>query len=127
MAEGLRSGVLISLCAVALAVLGLTPALSWIPEAPLLGAAIVVPVAILMWTGFRSATRSGRLVAGPYAGVLAGAIGGCVGGIAYLVAGKPSLNVVVGLVGGTLSGAVLGFTGAIIARRLKDRQRQDRG
>lgn len=117
MAEGLRSGVLISLCAVALGVLGLTPALSWIPEAPLLGAAIVVPVAILVWTGFRSATQSGRLVAGPYTGVLAGAIGGCVGGIAYLIAGKPALNIAIGLLGGALAGAALGFAGALFGWR----------
>ena len=125
--EGLRSGAILSLCAVVLAALGLTPALSWISEALLIGAAFVLPVAILVWTGFRSARRSGRLVAGLFTGALAGAIGGSIGGIAYLVAGKPSLNVVVGLVGGTLSGAVLGFAGAILARRFNGRQRQDRG
>jgi hypothetical protein len=115
--DGLQSGALLGLCAVALSVLGLTPALSWIPEAPLLGAAIVVPVAILVWTGFRSAARSGRLVAGPLTGVLAGAIGGCVGGIAYLIAGKPALNIGVGLLGGALAGAALGFAGALFGSR----------
>ena len=117
MAEGLRSGVLLSLCAVALAVLGLTPALSWIPEGPLLGAAILLAVAILIWTGLRAAERSGRLVAGPLTGALAGSIGGCVGGIAYLVAGKPALNIAAGLVTGALSGAVCGFAGAKLASR----------
>jgi hypothetical protein len=117
--EGLRSGAILSLCAVALAVLGLTPALSWIPEVPLIGGAIVLPLAILVWTGVRVARRSSRLVAGPLASALAGAIGGCVGGIAYLVAGKPSLNVIAGLLGGALSGAVFGFAGAILAKRLR--------
>jgi hypothetical protein len=114
---GLRSGAILSLWAIALAVLGLTPALSWVPEAPLLGAAIVVPVAILVWTGLRSATRSGRLVAGLFSGALAGAIGGCVGGIAYLIAGKPALNIAVGLLGGALTGGALGFTGALLWSR----------
>ena len=72
--EGLRSGAILSLCAVVLAVLGLTPALSWISEALLIGAAFVLPVAILVWTGFRSARRSGRLVAGLFTGALAGAM-----------------------------------------------------
>lgn len=117
MAEGLRSGVLLGLCAVALAVLGLTPALAWIPEAPLIGVAFVLPVAILAWTGFRSARRSGRLVAGLFTGALAGAIGGCVGGIAYLIAGKPALDIAVGLLGGALTGAALGFTGALLWSR----------
>lgn len=118
LAEGLRSGVLLSLCAAALAVLGLTPALSWIPEGPLIGTAIFVSVAILTWTGLRAAERSDRLVAGPLTGAFAGAIGGCVGGIAYLIAGKPALNIAVGVVAGALSGAVFGFAGAKLARRI---------
>ena len=115
-AEGLRSGAILSLCAVALAVLGLTPALSWIPEMPLIGAAIVLPVALLIWTGFRAATRSGRLVAGPLTGALTGAIGGCVGGFAYLLAGKPPLNIAVGLLAGALGGAAFGLMGALLGR-----------
>jgi len=117
--EGLRSGAILSLCAVGLAVLGLTPALSWIPEVPLIGAAILLPVAILIWTGFRAAKRSGRLLAVPLTGALAGGIGGCIGGIAYVIAGKPALNIAVGLLAGALSGAVLGLAGAELARRLR--------
>jgi hypothetical protein len=49
--EGARSGAILASCAVVFAVLGLTPALSWIPEVPLLAAAVVIPVAILGWTG----------------------------------------------------------------------------
>ena len=111
--EGLRWGGILSLCAVALAVLGLAPAFSWIPEVPLLAAAVLLPGALLMWAGFRAAARSRRLVVGPLTGALAGAIGGCVGGIAYLLAGKPALNVAVGLVAGALFGALLGFVGAL--------------
>lgn len=96
-----------------LAVLGLTPKLSWIPELPLLGAAIVVSVAIIGWTGFRAASRSKRIVAGPLAGALTGAIGGGVGGIAYLLFGKPALNIAVGLLGGAIGGAAIGFLGAL--------------
>jgi hypothetical protein len=116
--DGLRSGAILGLCAVGLAVLGLTPALSWIPEVPLLGAAILLPVAILIWTGFRAAERSGRLVAGPMAGALAGAIGGWIGVIAYVIAGKPALNIAVGLLAGAFSGAVIGLAGAMLAGRL---------
>lgn len=117
--QGLRSGTILSLCAIALGLLGLTPVLQWIPEVPLIGTAIVLPIAILIWTGFRAARRSDRLVAGPLSGALAGAIGGCVGGIAYVVAGKPALNIAVGLVVGALCGAVFGFGGALLRRRLR--------
>jgi hypothetical protein len=97
-------------------VLGLTPAFTWIPEVPLVGTAIVLPIAVLIWTGFRAATRSGRLVAGPLSGTLAGAIGGSVAGIIYLVAGKQAVNVAVGLVAGALSGTAFGFAGALFGR-----------
>ena len=115
--EGARSGVALGVCAVVLAILGLTPSLAWIPEAPLLGAAILVPVAILGWTGFRAASRSGRLVAGVLAGGLSGAIGGAVGGMAYLLFGKPALNILVGLLTGAIAGAGVGFLGASGSRR----------
>jgi hypothetical protein len=116
--EGLRWGAILGLCSVALAVIGLSPAFSWVPEVPLIGAAILLPVAILIWTGFRAATQSGRLAAGPLAGALTGAIGGCVGGIAYSIAGKPALNIAVGHLAGAFSGAVFGLAGAILAGRL---------
>lgn len=115
--EGARSGVALGVWAAVLAVLGLTPKLSWIPELPLLGAAIVVSVAIIGWTGFRAASRSKRIVAGPLAGALTGAIGGGVGGIAYLLFGKPALNIAVGLLGGAIGGAAIGFLGALPSAR----------
>ena len=96
--------------------LGLTPSLTWIPEVPLVGTAIVLPIAVLSWTGFRAARRSDRLLAGPLSGALAGAIGGGVAGIIYLLAGKPALNVAVGLLAGALSGAAFGFAGALLGR-----------
>ncbi len=115
--EGARSGVALGACAVVLAVLGLTPSLAWIPEAPLLGAASLVPVAILGWTGFRAASRSSRLVAGALAGGLSGAIGGAAGGMMYLAFGKPAFNLMVGLSTGAIGGASIGFLGALGSRR----------
>ena len=114
--DGLRSGALLSLSAIGLALLGLTPAFSWIPEVPLLGTAILVPVGILAWTGWRAASRSGRLTAGPLTGAVAGTIGGLVAGIAFVIAGKPALNIAVGLVSGALSGSAIGFAGALLGR-----------
>ena len=115
--EGVRGGAILSFCSVALAVLGLTPALRWIPEVPLLGTAIVLPVLLLVWSGWRAASRAGRLVAGALTAALAGALGGCVGGIAYVLAGKPALNIAVGLLGGALVGGALGFVGATLRLR----------
>jgi hypothetical protein len=94
--------------------LGLTQAFTWIPEVPLVGTAIVLPMAVLIWTGFRAETRSGRLIAGPLSGALAGVIGGGAAGIIYLLTGKPALNVAVGLVAGALFGAAFGFAGAAL-------------
>jgi hypothetical protein len=71
--EGFRSGAILGACSVVLALLGLAPVFAWLPEISLVGAAILVPVAILGWTGFRAALRSGRIVAGPLAGALTGA------------------------------------------------------
>jgi hypothetical protein len=116
LAEGLRSGAILSVCFVVLALLGLTQAFTWIAEVPLVGTAIVLPIAVLIWTGYRAAIRSDRLVAGPLSGALAGVIGGGAAGIIYLLAGKPALNVAVGLVGGAISGAACGFAGALFGR-----------
>jgi hypothetical protein len=116
LSEGFRSGAILGACSVVLAVLGLAPALRWIPEVPLIGAAILVPVAILGWTGFRAASRSSRIVAGPLAGALTGAIGGGVGGLAYLGFGKPALNIPVGLLAGAIAGGAVGFMGALLSR-----------
>jgi hypothetical protein len=110
--DGIRAGVILSVCAIALALLGLTPALTWIPEVPLLGSAILVPIGLLGWTGWRAAARTGRLVAGPLTAALAGSIGGAAAGSAFVVAGKPALNIAVGILAGVLAGAALGMAGA---------------
>ncbi len=89
LAEGVRGGIALSLAVILLAVLGLTPSLRWIPEVPLIVAAIAV----------------------------AGGISGAVGGIAYVLFGKPLLNVVVGLLLGAIGGGVIGAGGGVLGRR----------
>jgi hypothetical protein len=117
LAEGLRAGVMLGVVAVVLGVLGLTPSLRWIPDVPLIVAAILVPVVCLSITGYRSGSRSGRIEAAGMAGAIAGAVGGIVGGIAYVLYGKSFLNIGVGLVLGTIGGAVIGAAGGLLARR----------
>jgi hypothetical protein len=94
--------------AVVFAVLGLTPSLAWIPELPLLGAGALIPVAILAVAGYRAGWRAASL---------AGAIGGAAGGIAYVVYGKAIVNVAVGILLGTVGGALIGAASARWARR----------
>jgi hypothetical protein len=116
-AFGARSGILLGLIALAFAVLGLSPSFSWIPEVPLIVAAIIVPVGILAFTGFQASSRSGLTMSGAAAGGQAGAVGGFIGGLAYFLFGKPALNIVVGLLAGAIGGAAIGFLGAVISRR----------
>jgi len=115
--EGLRGGAALGVCVAVLAVLGLSPALRWIPEVPLIGAAVLLPVAAFGMTGYRAGQRSGRPVAGTLAGGVAGAIAGGVAGLAYVVFGKPVLNVPVGLVLGAAGGALLGTIAALVGDR----------
>jgi len=115
--EGLRAGVALGACVVVLAIVGLTPSLSWIPEVPLVGGAIVLPIATYGLTGYRTGKRSGRLVAGTIAASLAGAISGAVGGVAYVLFGKPVLNILVGVLLGAVGGAVVGTAGARLSQR----------
>jgi hypothetical protein len=115
--EGLRGGVALSVAAVLFAVVGLTPSLSWVPEVPLLAAAVLLPVAILGVIGFRAAARTRRSLAGGLAGAMAGAISGLVAGVSYVVFGKPALNIVVGLVVGAAAGAAIATAGALISQR----------
>lgn len=114
--EGLRSGVVLAGCVVVLAVLGLTPSLSWIPEVPLLGVAILIPVAVLGITGYRASFRSRRVVAGALAGAIAGSLGGTVGGICYVLFGKSAINVLAGLPLGILGGAAFGAAGSVLSQ-----------
>jgi len=110
---GVRSGTVLAVLAVLFAILGLTPSLSWIPEAPLLAVAAVGPIFLLGGTGYRLGKDSWMAA---IAGATAGAIGGCVGGLAYLAYGKSALNVAAGTIAGAAAGAVLGAAGAVVAR-----------
>jgi hypothetical protein len=117
LSEGLTGGIAMGMAAVMFAVVGLLPSLSWVPEVPLLAAAVVVPFAIIGIAGFRAWARSRRVVAGAMAGGLAGAIGGLAGGVSYVVFGKPVVNIAVGLAAGAMAGAAIGTMGALLSRR----------
>jgi hypothetical protein len=82
--EGVRAGVLLGAFVIVVGVLGLGPASSWIPEAPLVMVTIAIPVLGLALVGFRGFRRAGQLRAGSLTGMLAGAITGVVGGLAFL-------------------------------------------
>jgi hypothetical protein len=99
------------------ALVGLSPSLSWVPEVPLLAAALVLPIAIIGIAGFRAAARTRRMLAGALSGGMAGAIGGFVGGVSYVFFGKPALNIAVGLLAGAVVGGLIGAGGALISRR----------
>jgi hypothetical protein len=117
LAEGLKGGVALAVVSILFAVIGLSPSLTWVPELPLLAAAVLFPVAIIGIAGFRVGAQTRLVWAGALAGTLAGAIGGLVGGFAYVFFGKAMLNVAVGLVAGALGGATVGTTGALLSRR----------
>ena len=114
--EGVRVGVGLAVCVAVLAVLSLTPSLSWLPEAPLLGAALLLPVSAFALAGYRAGKRSRRIAAGTLAGVVAGTIAGGAGGLSYVFFGKPVLNVAVGLVLGSVTGALVGTAAAWVGR-----------
>ena len=117
---GLQGALLLALSAVTFAVLGLTPALSWIPEVPLLIAAAAIPMLVLLWTGARAARLGGSVAAAAAAAALAGAIGGLVGGVAYIAYGKSTLNLAAGLLVGLVGGAAAGAAaGTIVLRTLR--------
>lgn len=102
---------------VVLAILGLTPQLSWIPELPLLSAAVVLPVVAFGLAGYRAASRSGRFIAGALAGAVTGVLGGTVGGLSYVLFGKSFLNVALGIALGGATGAVVGLAAAVLSGR----------
>ena len=114
--EGIRAGAVVGVIAVVLAILGLTPSLAWVPEVPLLGAAVLLPLSVFAVTGYRAVERSGRTIAGALAASVAGAIGGGLGGVMYVIFGKPVLNVAAGLLVGAVSGASVGGVAAMIYR-----------
>ena len=106
-----------SVASILFAVVGLSPSLTWVPEVPLIAAAVLLPIAIFGIAGFRAAARTRVVSAGALAGSLAGAIGGFVGGVSYVFFGKPALNIAVGLVAGAVAGAAVGTVGALLSRR----------
>jgi hypothetical protein len=113
LAEGLRIGLPLGMCVIALAVLGLSPAFSWIPEVLLLATAAIAPVAAFAFAGSRAATRTRRWTDGLLAGAIAGTLSGAAGGLSYALFGKPLLNIAVGLVLGTVGGALVGMAAGL--------------
>ena len=122
LAEGLKGGVAVAVVSMLFAVIGLSPSLTWVPELPLIAAAVLIPMAIIGVAGFRAGAQTRLVWAGALAGSLGGAIGGLVGGFAYVFFGKPTLNVAVGLVAGALGGAAIGTAGALVSRQTARRQ-----
>ena len=114
---GFRGGAILGAFTVVFAVLGLTPSLSWIPEAPLLAVAGVVPAAIILLVGYRSYKATRDTVSGLISGATAGALGGLVGGLAYVAYGKSPVNIVAGLASGAIAGGLFGQIGAVAAHR----------
>lgn len=111
--EGARIGSLLAAGVGLLAILGLSPAFSWIPEAPLVLVAILLPIGAFALAGSRAASRSGRWPSGLVAGAVAGALSGTIGGLSYALFGKPLLNIAVGLALGALGGALVGTAAGI--------------
>jgi len=86
--------------------------MSWVPELPLVGVAIVLPLFVFGLTGFRAGQRTHRIVGGLLAGAVAGVISGGVGGLSYVIFGKSLVNIAVGMLLGALAGGVAGAIGA---------------
>src|SRR2546429_9130143 len=93
LAEGVRGGIALSLAVILLAVLGLTPSLRWIPEVPLIVAAIAVPVSGYALTGYRAGRRAGRMAEGAHACPVARGISGAGGGVASMAFWNSLLHV----------------------------------
>jgi hypothetical protein len=117
LAEGLRIGLVLGGCVVVLAVVGLAPSFSWVPEVPLLAMAVVLPIAAYALAGSRAVVRARRWSDGLVAGAVAGALSGAIGGVSYVLFGKPLLNIAVGVVLGMLGGALVGSAAATVALR----------
>jgi hypothetical protein len=115
--EAIRVGIPLGVGVAVLAILGLAPSMSWIPEAPLLAVAGLLPLIAYGLAGHRAARRSGRMLAGAIAGGVVGAMSGGVAGVAYMIFGKAALNVAVGLLVGAFGGAIIGAAAAFVSRR----------
>jgi ABC-type uncharacterized transport system permease subunit len=106
---------------VLLAFIGLTPALSWVPEVPLLVVSVLIPLVGYAITGYRAGMISGRVTSGVIASAVAGAVSGFVGGLSFVAFDKPVLNIPVGIVLGGTAGAVWGAIGATLGARSRHR------
>lgn len=113
---------MLSVFVVLLAFVGLTPALSWVPEVPLLAVSVLIPLVGYAITGYRGGRRSGRVTSGAIASAVAGAVSGLAGGLAFVFYDKPLLNIPVGTALGCIAGAVWGAAGAVLSVRAKSRQ-----
>ena len=114
---GLRVGGVLAVGVVILAVVGLTPAFSWIPEVPLLLTAAFIPLLGYGIAGYRSALMTHRALDGIVAGAVAGVLSGAIGGMTYVAFGKPLLNLIVGPAIGAIGGGVVGAIAALLALR----------
>jgi hypothetical protein len=114
---GLRVGVIVAVAVVVLAVVGLTPSFSWVPEVPLLVTATLIPLIGFAFAGYRSASVSLRVLDGMIAGAVAGLLSGAIGGLSYVLVGKPLLNVIVGPALGAVGGALVGAVTAFLTLR----------
>jgi len=102
---------------VGLAFVGLTPAFSWVPEGPLLGVSVLVPLVGYAVTGYRAGKRSGRVASGVIASAVAGVLSGFAGGFSFVLFDKPLLNIPVGIALGCIAGALWGAVGAMVSLR----------
>lgn len=115
---GLRVGAVLAVGVVILAVVGLTPSFTWIPEVPLLLMATLIPLLGFGFAGYRTTLTTHRASDGMVAGAAAGVLSGAIGGLAYVVFGKPLLNLIVGPLIGAVGGALVGFTAGLLTVRL---------
>ena len=77
--EGARGGVALGACVIVLAVLGLTPSLSWLPELPLVTVALVLPVVAFVVFGKSALNVAAGILLGVVGGVLVGTAGALLG------------------------------------------------
>ena len=116
---GLRVGAVLAVGVVILAVVGLTPSFSWIPEIPLLLTATLIPVLGFGFAGYRTTLTTRRASDGMVAGAAAGVVSGAIGGLAYVAFGRPILNLIVGPLVGAIGGALVGAISGLLTVRLR--------
>jgi hypothetical protein len=105
----------LSFFVVLLALVGLTPQFSWVPELPLLAVSVLIPLVGYTATGYWAQRRSGRISGGVLAAAVAGVVSGLAGGICFVLFGKSLLNIPVGIGLGCVAGAVWGAAGALLS------------